>query len=158
MNYLKLYTDGACSGNPGPGGFGFAIINDEDIIYSNNGSFDNTTNNKMELLAVVEGIKYILYNFDTVSKITIFTDSAYTMNSITNWAHNWKKNDWKKSDGKIIENKDLIVELYNLCYNKNLKVDWVKVKAHQSKNSKYYDRFNDYVDNLATGKINPKNS
>jgi ribonuclease HI len=78
------------------------------------------------------------------------------MNAMTQWVHGWKKKGWIKSDGKPIENPELIKELYTLCYASGMKVAWQKVKAHQSPGSRYYDRFNDHVDKLATGEKKPE--
>lgn len=158
MNKLKLYTDGACSGNPGPGGYSFAIISDENVIYSDCGFYELTTNNEMELLAVKNGLLYILENFKDINEVHIFTDSSYTLDSMKTWSHNWKKNNWTKSKGKKLENKEIIIDLYNLCYNQSLSIHWQKVKAHQKPGTKFYDPFNDYVDKLATGKSKPKNT
>lgn len=156
MENIKIYTDGACSGNPGKGGWGFAIIDNDEIKHSKNGFEDLTTNNKMELSAVIKGIEFILSKYNDSKHMTIYTDSAYTMNAMKDWAHGWKKRGWTKSNGKPIENPELIKHLYHLCFEKNIKIDWVKVKAHQKPGTKYYDKFNDYVDQLATGNIKPK--
>jgi ribonuclease HI len=159
LRIIHVYTDGACSGNPGPGGWGFAIIdkNKDEIVVSKSGRDKNTTNNKMELTAALNALTYMHNEFQkrgiTDVEILLHTDSAYTMNSMSIWAHSWKKNGWKKKDKKPIENPDLIIPLYKLCHESNLKVTFVKVKAHQTKGSKDYDKFNDYVDKLATGDI-----
>jgi ribonuclease HI len=151
MENIKIYTDGACSGNPGKGGWAYAIIKNGKVSHSVHGSSNYTTNNQMELTAIIEALKYInSSNINTQATISVHTDSAYCLNSMTNWVHGWVKKGWKKSDGKKIENLDLIKELYKLCFKSNLSVEWVKVKAHQKINSKYYDEFNDYVDKLAT--------
>lgn len=153
---MKVYTDGACSGNPGPGGWGFAIIENDNILYSDASFFEHTTNNKMELTAAIKGIEFMKNHYPHISSFPVHTDSTYTMNSMKDWVHNWKKKNWKKSNGKPIENPELIKKLYSLCYESGITVDWVKVKAHQKKTSKDYDPFNDYVDQLATGKEQPK--
>jgi len=156
MSDLKLYTDGACSGNPGPGGWGFAIIQNNEVTYSDADFNTLTTNNKMELSAVIFGLEHLLKMHPETKAISVHTDSAYTMNAMKDWVHNWRKNDWKKSNGKPIENPELIKRLYQLCYESGLNINWVKVKAHQKIGTKDYDAFNDYVDQLATGNISPK--
>ena len=104
---IKVYTDGACSGNPGIGGWGAIIlVDDKKPIYLKGGSQD-TTNNKMELTAAIESLKF----FSISSKIQIFTDSKYVKNGIETWINNWKKNGWKTSSKKIVKNKDLWLEL-----------------------------------------------
>ena len=90
MKY-KIYTDGACSGNPGPGGWGAVILDQDDKQKNISGSEKNTTNNRMELLAAIMSLKKIKTN----SEVVIFTDSTYVKNGITEWMKNWKKNGWK---------------------------------------------------------------
>ena len=90
MKY-KIYTDGACTGNPGPGGWGAVIFDQDDKQRNISGSEKNTTNNRMELLAAIMSLKKIKSN----SEVIIFTDSTYVKNGITEWMKNWKKNGWK---------------------------------------------------------------
>lgn len=149
MGNFDIYTDGACSGNPGPGGWAFALVGEEEILHSEFGSAKNTTNNKMELIAIINGLSYILKEKGEGSLIRIHTDSAYCMNAMKSWVHNWIKRGWKKANGDVIENIELIKGLYELCYESNIKVEFVKVKAHQKKNSEYYNYFNEFVDELA---------
>ena len=90
---IKIYTDGACSGNPGIGGWGVVILeNNKDDIFLNGGD-DNTTNNRMELLAAIKGIKETPDN----SEVLLYTDSKYVKDGITNWITKWKKNEWVTS-------------------------------------------------------------
>ena len=96
MKY-KIYTDGACSGNPGPGGWGAVIFDQEDNQKNISGSEKNTTNNRMELLAAIMALKKIKTN----SEITIYTDSIYVKNGITEWIIKWKDNGWKNSSKKL---------------------------------------------------------
>ena len=104
-----MYTDGACSGNPGNGGWGAYIeIDDKKIELS--GSENNTTNNRMELKAVINALDYLNEKRD----IIIFTDSKYVMQGIQEWIKKWKTNDWKTAQKKDVKNKDLWVELDNL--------------------------------------------
>ena len=140
MKY-KIYTDGACSGNPGPGGWG-AVIFDQDNKQKNiSGSEKNTTNNRMELLAAIMSLKKIKTN----SEVVIFTDSTYVKNGITEWMKNWKKNGWKNSNKKPVKNKDLWVKLDKLCEANN--VSWKWVKGHST------NEFNNLADELATKAI-----
>ena len=140
MKY-KIYTDGACSGNPGPGGWG-AVIFDQDNKQKNiSGSEKNTTNNRMELLAAIMSLKKIKSN----SEVIIFTDSTYVKNGITEWMKNWKKNGWKNSSKKPVKNKDLWVKLDKLCEANS--VSWKWVKGHSS------NEFNNLADELATKAI-----
>ena len=107
---VTLYTDGACSGNPGLGGYGGILIyNEAKKEYS--GSELQTTNNRMEVLAVIVGLKRLKYP----CKVEIYSDSAYTVNAFVNgWIYAWKKSNWKKADGKAVSNVDLWEELYSL--------------------------------------------
>ena len=140
MKY-KIYTDGACSGNPGPGGWG-AVILDQDSKQKNiSGSEKNTTNNRMELLAAIMSLKKIKTN----SEVVIFTDSTYVKNGITEWMKNWKRNGWKNSSKKPVKNKDLWVKLDKLCEANS--VSWKWVKGHSS------NEFNNLADELATKAI-----
>ena len=102
MKY-KIYTDGACSGNPGPGGWAAIIILDNKIKNVIFGKEKNTTNNQMELLAPIKAIQ----KFKTKSEISIFTDSTYVKNGITTWIKLWEKNGWKTASRKPVKNKNL---------------------------------------------------
>jgi len=140
MKY-KIYTDGACTGNPGPGGWG-AVIFDQDNKQKNiSGSEKNTTNNRMELLAAIMSLKKIKSN----SEVIIFTDSTYVKNGITEWMKNWKKNGWKNSNKKPVKNKDLWMKLDKLCEDND--VSWKWVKGHST------NEFNNLADELATKAI-----
>ncbi|MFW6282331.1 MAG: ribonuclease HI [bacterium] len=140
FNYIELYTDGACSGNPGPGGYAAIIIreNSEEKIC---GFRENTTNNRMELKAVIEGIKYI----NNSKKIIIYSDSGYVIKGITNWINNWKKNGWKTAGNKIVKNQKLWRELDYL--NKIYNLTFKKVKGHSG------NTYNEKVDKLAKQEI-----
>lgn len=151
---IFLYTDGACSGNPGPGGWAYAVVDKEEnaIIEKNKGSESYTTNNKMELLAAIEGLSFIK-EAEIGTEVMLHTDSNYVLQSMTEWAHSWKQNDWTRKNKKTIENLLLIQCLYRLCYEEGLSVTFKKVKAHLKSTHTDYDPYNDYVDQLATGKI-----
>ena len=116
-----MYTDGACKGNPGIGGWGVFIQkeNDQSDLYG----FDlKTTNNKMELKAVIEGLKTL----NSKTNVTIITDSQYVKNGISQWIFNWKKNGWKTSAKKPVKNIDLWKELDDLVENHSVKWEWVR--------------------------------
>ena len=119
----RIYTDGACSGNPGPGGWGVFIENSGNVTELS-GRDENTTNNRMELKAVIEALKFFTIN----SKLTIHTDSKYVMDGASRWIINWKKNNWKTAQKKDVKNKDLWIELDNLLNYHD--VSWVWVKGH----------------------------
>lgn len=123
MNEVTIYTDGACSGNPGKGGWGAILINAKETKYMS-GSKQLTTNNQMELTATIEALKAIL----KPSNIALYTDSQYVKNGITSWIFNWKKNGWKTAAKKPVKNKDLWKELDDLV--KNHSVDWEWVRGH----------------------------
>ena len=133
---IKIYTDGSCLTNPGDGGWA-AIINIDGEIKKISGNEKNTTNNRMELMAPINALKYI-YSKDPIE---IFTDSKYVKNGITEWINTWVLNNWKTSNKEDVKNKDLWIELYKL--NKSLNVKWNWVKAHAG------DTLNEEVDILA---------
>ena len=119
---VNVYTDGACSGNPGIGGWGVVILIDDcEPIHLNGGSF-NTTNNKMELTAAIEALKYFKKN----STINLFTDSKYVKDGIESWIVNWKKNGWKTASKKPVKNKMLWVELDSQLTRHSIKWEWIK--------------------------------
>ncbi len=121
---FKIYTDGACSGNPGKGGWAAIILNDKSQI-NISGSENNTTNNRMELMAPIMALKKIKKK----SEIIIYTDSKYVKNGITDWIKTWKTNNWKSSNKKPVKNKDLWVKLDNYCSKHTVIWKWVKAHA-----------------------------
>ena len=140
MKY-KIYTDGACSGNPGPGGWAAIIIVNNEIKDTFSGSEKNTTNNQMELMAPIKAIQ----KFKKKSEISIFTDSTYVRDGITNWIKQWEKNGWKTASKKPVKNKDLWKKLKNLSSKHSIK--WIWIKGHSQ------DKYNNLVDELAQGAI-----
>ena len=140
MKY-KIYTDGACSGNPGPGGWAVIILINNEIKEMFFGSEKNTTNNQMELLAPIKAIQ----KFKKKSEISIFTDSTYVRDGITIWIKRWEKNGWKTSSKKPVKNKELWKKLKNLSSKHSIK--WIRVKGHAQ------DKYNNLVDELAQGAI-----
>ena len=137
---IKIYTDGACSGNPGKGGWG-ALIQENDNEKKLSGSELNTTNNRMELTAVIRALEH----YDEAKEIEVFTDSKYVMQGITEWIKNWKTNHWKTSQKKDVKNKDLWVLLDSVSSKHDIKWSWVKGHAG--------DYGNEIADKLATQAI-----
>ena len=119
-----VYTDGACSGNPGPGGWG-ATIKIGDETFEIFGGEDNTTNNRMELIAAIKALEYLNENH----KITLYTDSNYVKDGITKWIFNWKKNNWKTSAKKPVKNSDLWIQLDEIQNKREVRWNWVKGHA-----------------------------
>ena len=141
MKEVILYTDGACSGNPGPGGWGAILVyKGKEKVMS--GGMKETTNNRMEILAVIEGLKCL----KEPCKVEIYSDSAYVVNTfLQSWLENWIKNDWKTSSNKQVQNVDLWKELIALL-NKH-EIHWNKVKGHAD------NELNNRCDALARGEI-----
>ena len=121
---IKIYTDGSCLKNPGNGGWA-AIICSKDEMKKISGSEKDTTNNRMELLATINALKEV----NSKDLIEIYTDSKYVKNGITDWIHNWIKNNWKTSNKEDVKNKDLWVQLHELSSNSKIKWNWVKAHA-----------------------------
>ena len=120
---IDIFTDGSCSGNPGPGGWGVLIeIDNENIELS--GGDRETTNNRMELMAAIKALEEI----DKDYEITLYTDSNYVKDGITSWISNWKKNNWKTASKKDVKNKELWMRLDEAIKDKN--ISWVWVKGH----------------------------
>ena len=131
-----IYTDGACLGNPGPGGWAAIIIKDN-IKNILKGSEKSTTNNRMEILASIKAFKSIKKS----SKIKIFTDSKYLIDGINIWIKNWKQNEWKTKNKKEVKNIDLWIELDSqACFHQ---IEWEWVKGHSG------NKFNEEVDVIA---------
>jgi len=132
-----LYTDGACSGNPGPGGWGAILIwHKKEKVLS--GGSANTTNNRMEMQAVIEGLKAL----NRPCHVKIHSDSALIINAFTKgWIENWLKKGWKKSDKKPVENRDLWEQMLDAAKPHN--IDWIKVKGHSD------NELNNRVDKIA---------
>ena len=124
LKKVELYTDGACSGNPGKGGYGGILIY-KGIEKEYSGFADNTTNNRMELTAVIMGLKMLKEPVE----IDIYSDSAYTVNAfLEGWIENWTKNNWRTAGKKPVQNVELWQELLELIHPH--KVTWHKVKGH----------------------------
>ena len=126
---IEIYTDGSCLENPGNGGWA-AIINDDGKIEKISGSEKNTTNNRMELMAPIAALSKITKK----KKVQIFTDSQYVKMGITNWIHNWIKNNWQTSKKEDVKNKDLWLNLYKLTQSHDVELHWVKAHAGNTLN------------------------
>ena len=123
---LTIYTDGACSGNPGPGGWG-VLLQYGSKEKTLKGGDPNTTNNSMEMMAAIKAIEAV--NETYTGEIILWTDSTYVMKGITEWVHGWKKKNWIKSDKKPVVNTDLWKVLDKLNSQKNIQWNWVKGHA-----------------------------
>ena len=144
MKKVTIYTDGACSGNPGKGGWGAVLIYGK-IEREISGSEEETTNNKMELTACVEALKLLKEECE----VEFYSDSAYVVNAFNqNWIEGWVANDWKNSQKKPVANKEIWQELIALC--ERHKVTFNKVKGHAG------DKYNEICDALATGRRDSK--
>ncbi|MDA9155457.1 ribonuclease HI [Methylophilaceae bacterium] len=128
---IKIYTDGACKGNPGVGGWGAIIMQNEKNIELFGGE-NETTNNRMELMAVIMALKEISSNLE----LTIYTDSTYVQKGISEWIKNWKVNNWRSSSKKPVKNKDLWVELDEAVGSRKINWEWVKGHAGNEGNEK----------------------
>ena len=141
LKKVELYTDGACSGNPGKGGYGGILIY-KGIEKEYSGFADNTTNNRMELTAVIMGLKMLKEPVE----IDIYSDSAYTVNAfLEGWIENWINNNWRTAGKKPVQNVELWQELLELI--RPHKVTWHKVKGHAD------NAYNNRCDKLATCEI-----
>ena len=141
MKNVTIYTDGACSGNPGPGGWG-AILIYKDVKKEISGGNKDTTNNIMEITAVIESLKLL----KEPCNVKIYSDSAYVVNAFNqNWVEGWMKNNWKNSKKELVKNKELWEELYSLT--KIHSTEFIKVKGHSD------NEFNNRCDELARSEI-----
>ena len=144
---IKIYTDGACSGNPGPGGWA-AIIIGKDKVKKIFGGEKLTTNNRMELTATINALEYLEKqetNQLSLKQIEIYTDSKYVKEGITVWINNWEINNWKTADKKNVKNVDLWKKLKELV--KYISIEWHWVKGHSN------DAMNNLADKLARDAI-----
>ncbi|MDR3160537.1 MAG: ribonuclease HI [Spirochaetaceae bacterium] len=145
---IKIYTDGGCSGNPGPGGWAYVIVRDEvpedqaaggkgphavpkgksEILAEKYGGEPNTTNNRMELTAAAAALESLRSLEIPSRRITVFTDSQYLQKGMTLWIRAWKQNAWRTSDRKLVKNRDLWERLDTL--SANFQIDWVWIRGH----------------------------
>ena len=141
MKY-EIFTDGACSGNPGPGGWG-VLINGPDGARDLSGGAPSTTNNQMELMAAIEALRAV----PDGAEIRLVTDSVYVKEGITSWIKNWKRRGWKTAAGKPVKNSDLWKTLDAACARHT--VEWVWVKGHAG------NLGNEHADALARSGMEP---
>ncbi len=136
MTRLYAYTDGACSGNPGPGGWGALLVaRDGDTVLRTRdlqGGEANTTNNRMELLAAIHALEALSRR----SAVTVITDSAYVKGGVTQWIHGWKRNGWKTSTKKPVKNEDLWRRLDAAAARHDVTWEWVKGHAGHPENER----------------------
>ena len=140
---ITIYTDGACSGNPGIGGWGVVILEKNKENRLLNGGNYNTTNNRMELTAAIEALKY----FEDKQTITLITDSKYVKDGIQSWIQNWKKNGWKTAAKKPVKNKELWIELDHLIQKHNVSWEWVKGHSGHIENERADELANEAISN-----------
>ena len=141
MQKVIIYTDGACSGNPGPGGWAAILIYGDNKKEISGGSKE-ATNNIMELTAILEGLKALKVECE----VEVYSDSAYSVNAFNQgWIYNWMKKGWKTAGGELVKNKEIWQELYSLTQKH--KVTFNKVKGHSD------DELNNRCDELARGEI-----
>lgn len=133
-----IFTDGSARPNPGPGGWAFAHVVENELVHSNHGSNPDTTNNQMELTALIEGVAYAA---DLGEEVALYSDSQLCVNTVNQWAVSWEKNGWKRKSGPI-KNLELVKELYYSC-KENPKVSLVWVPGHSGW------LWNEFVDYLA---------
>lgn len=144
MQKVNLYTDGACSGNPGPGGWGSVLIFNN-TVRKMSGYEAETTNNRMELMAVIKGLEALL----RPCAVLVTTDSIYVKNAFTEgWLSSWQRNGWKTASGSAVKNQDLWLELIGLSRMHTLSWEWVKGHAGHE--------YNEMCDELARSAIKKK--
>jgi len=140
MNKITVYTDGGCTGNPGPGGWAAVLLFDGKEVRLSGGEV-STTNNRMELTAVIKALSHINENSDLKTRsVEIFTDSQYVKNGLTQWIFNWIKNGWKTAAKKPVKNKEYWLALKEEADKLELKWNWVK--GHSG------DEYNELCDSL----------
>lgn len=133
---LKIWTDGSCLGNPGPGGWAFVATDGKNVARRSGGEA-NTTNNRMELTAVIKALSAARKH----SELELHTDSQYVKNGMESWVKNWKRNNWRTADKKPVKNQDLWMQLDQLAGQ--IKINWHWVKGHAG------EEFNECCDELA---------
>ena len=148
MKKVVVYTDGACKGNPGPGGFG-VVLRFEGVERIIEGAHSKTTNNQMELLAVCKALESLKENCE----VDVFTDSQYVKNGITEWIHNWLKNNWRNASRKPVKNQKLWKRLLKASENHEVNWHWVKGHAGNPGNERADRIATDAIKKLQSGEI-----
>ncbi len=136
-----VFTDGSCEGNPGPGGWGFVWVRGNEIVSEGSGSADHTTNNRMELMALIEAYRVL----DRDAEVVVYSDSKLCVDTVTQWAAGWERRGWKRKGGEI-KNLELVKTLYALA-NEHPGVELRWIKAHDG------SRWNEYADALASAAV-----
>jgi len=139
-----VFTDGSCSGNPGPGGWGVVYVMDGRILAQEYGHDPETTNNRMEFTAMIRALEML----GPEEPMDVYTDSQLVVNTLTQWAAGWKRNGWKRRDGEV-KNLDLVQEAYELFLQRpHVRIQWIR--AHDG------SLWNEYADSLATAYLRPE--
>ncbi|MEE2782123.1 MAG: ribonuclease HI [Pseudomonadota bacterium] len=150
MKCVEIFTDGACRGNPGPGGWAALLkieLNGEGVEKLVQGAERDTTNNRMELTAAIEGLK----SLNQPCEVSLTTDSQYVRQGITKWVSAWKKNGWKTSQKKPVKNQDLWVELDRVIDSHQIEWHWVKGHSGHEENERVDQAANDAIDAMLSG-------
>lgn len=144
---LKVYTDGSAHPNPGPGGYGIVVVDDDDnLMFTYGHQVDKTTNNEMEMKAILLSLALFGKNDET---ITVCSDSSYAINSFVKWMPSWQRNGWiKASDNQPPKNLDILQSYYDLI-TEGYKINLEKVSGHSG------NKWNDLADAIATGSVKP---
>ena len=133
-----VFTDGSCSGNPGPGGWGAVYVRDGEVLAQEHGHEAHTTNNRMEFTAMIAGLRFV----GPAEPVDVYTDSELVVNTLTKWAAGWERNGWRRRDGEV-KNLELVREAYALARERPLaRISWIR--AHDG------SRWNEYADALST--------
>lgn len=140
---MIIYTDGGCFGNPGIGGWAFVIVEDGKAVHTGSGAVPNTTNNRMELGAIIKALQYA-YSQGKV-EVDLYTDSQYAKNGMTDWIHSWKKKNWKTANNKPVKNQKYWLYLDDL--SQKVKINWHWVKGHNG------NEFNEMCDELVKSEM-----
>lgn len=145
---ITVYVDGSCRGNPGPGGFGVIVVEDDVVIEAYSYRCEKTTNNREEMKAIIYALEnYGATDGDFFCPI-VYSDSSYCVNSFTSWIDGWKARGWTRAGNKKLENLDLI-QIYD-SLRKDYKIDLRKIKGHDG------ELYNELADALATGRMSPE--
>ncbi len=146
-DYITIYTDGSARGNPGPGGSASIVVFGKSRVAEVGGKANHTTNNKMELMGVINGLKFALKGLGEFKVIKVFSDSKYVLQGITTWIHNWKKNNWRTAAKAPVLNQELWQELDKVVgdvKSAGVIIEWEYVKGHSE------NKFNERADVIAT--------
>ena len=138
--HWQVYTDGGCSPNPGPGGWGFVVVDDDKLVHENCGGASDTTNNRMELTAIIRALEYCQEQSGDWDSVQLYSDSNLCVQTYNTWMKGWEKRGWKRSKGPV-QNLDLVKQLSALKKDSpQVKLAWIKAHSGQT--------WNEYVDRL----------